>query len=105
MRYFTDEKFKYLGKEDRDIIAQEFDFLDTIDLTPLIYEAVDESYDIHTIMDIIEHRYGEQYGKEDFIFNYIDVFEFMNYLRDVYNVKFREAINYYPEGECFYERN
>jgi hypothetical protein len=56
-------------------------------------------------MDIIEHRYGEQYGKEDFIFNNIDVFEFMNYLRDVYNVKFREVINYYLEDECFYERN
>ena len=54
-------------------------------------------------MDKIEDRYCEQYGKEDFIFNNIDAFEFMNYLRDVYDVKFREIINYwgiinyYPE--------
>lgn len=29
--------------------------------------------------------------------DYIDAFEFMNYLRDTYNVTFREAINYYLE--------
>ena len=48
-------------------------------------------------MDKIEDRYGEQYDKEDFIFNNIDAFEFMNYLKDIYNVRFREVINYYPE--------
>ena len=46
MRYFTEEKFKYFGKSDRDIIAQEFDFLDTIDLNDLINEALDNSYTI-----------------------------------------------------------
>ena len=97
MRYFTEEKFKYLGKSDRDIIAQEFDFLDTVDLNDLINEALDNSYTIYDIMDKIEDRYGEQYDKEDFIFNNIDAFEFMNYLRDVYNVTFSEVINYYLE--------
>jgi hypothetical protein len=97
MRYFTEEKFKYFGKSDRDIIAQEFDFLDTIDLNNLINEALDNSYTIYELMDKIEDRYGEQYDKEDFIFNNIDAFEFMNYLRDVYNVTFSEVINYYLE--------
>jgi hypothetical protein len=97
MGYFTDEKFKYFSKESRDTIAQEFDFLDTIDLDDLINEALDNSYTIYELMDKIEDRYGEQYGKEDFIFNNIDAFEFMDYLRDVYNVTFREVINYYPE--------
>lgn len=97
MGYFTDEKFKYFGKADRDIIAQEFDFLDTVDLNDLINEALDNGYTIYELMDKIEDRYCEQYGKEDFIFNNIDAFEFMDYLRDVYDVRFREAINYYPE--------
>jgi len=82
MEYFTEEKFKYLG---------------TIDLDDLINEAIDNSYTVYDLIDKIEDRYCEQYGKEDFIFNNIDAFEFMNYLRDVYNVKFREVINYYPE--------
>lgn len=88
MRYFIDEKFK---------------FLDTIDLDDLINETIDNSYTVYDLMDKIEDRYCEQYGKEDFIFNNINALEFMNYLRDVYDVKFREIvnywgiINYYPE--------
>lgn len=105
MRYFTDEKFKFLGKKDRDIMAQEFDFLDTVDLNDLINEAFDNSYTIYELMDKIEDRYGEQYGKKDFIFSNINAFEFMDYIRDVYKVRFSEVINYYPKGECFYGRN
>ena len=89
MGYFTDEKFKYL---------------DTIDLDDLINEAIDNSYTVYELMDKIEDRYGEQYGKEDFIFNNINAFEFMNYLRDTYNVTFREIINYWEIINYYPER-
>jgi hypothetical protein len=97
MRYFTNEKFKYLSKEDRDLIAQEFDFLDTIDLKPLIYEAIEEGYDLYTVMEMIEDKYSDEYEKEDFIFNNIDISEFRTYLKEKYHMNVREVTEYYIE--------
>ena len=97
MRYFTNEKFKYLSNEDRNLIAQEFDFLDTIDLKPLIYEAIEEGYDLYTVMEMIEDKYSDEYEKEDFIFNNIDFSEFRTYLKEKYRVNIREVTKYYIE--------
>lgn len=97
MRYFTNEKFKYLSKEDRDLIAQEFDFLDTIDLKPLIYEAIEEGYDLYVIMEMIEDKYSDEYGKEEFIFNNISISEFSTYLKEKYHKNIREVTEYYIE--------
>ena len=65
-------------------------FLDTLDLTKFIKSGKA----IYEIMDEIEDKYGEQYTEECFIFNNMDCYDFMKYLKEKYKVNFRD-INYY----------
>ena len=63
---------------------QEKAFLDTLDLTPLLIKGKD----IYDLMEEIEDKYGVLYEKEDFIFNCMDCYDFMLYLKNKYNLYF-----------------
>ena len=65
-------------------------FLDTLDLT----EFINKGKKIIDIMDEIEEKYGTQYTKEDFIFNCMDSYDFMLYLKDKYKLHIVEKTSY-----------
>ena len=48
------------------------------------FPGFEEGISGYELMDKIEDRYGEQYDKEDFIFNNIDVFELYNYYQELH---------------------
>ncbi|WP_304393188.1 hypothetical protein [uncultured Clostridium sp.] len=70
---------------------KEFEFLDSIDLKPYLKEWAD----IYDVRDKIEEDYGKDYC-EPFIFNCIDIEEFMDYLKRRYKNKvyFNEHTTY-----------
>ena len=65
-------------------------FLDTLDLT----EFISKGKKLTDIMDEIEEKYGTQYTKEEFIFNCMDSYDFMKYLKERYKIGCRE-VSYY----------
>lgn len=69
---------------------KEKSFLDTLDLT----KHINSGKKITDIMDEIAEEYGEQYQEESFIFNCMDSYDFMWYLKDRYNINCRE-VSYY----------
>lgn len=71
-------------------LAEEIAFLNTIDLTPYLVKGEN----INNIMDTIENKYGDKYKKESCIFNNMDSYDFMNYLKTKYGTKFYE-VSYY----------
>lgn len=65
-------------------------FLDTLDLKPYLKPHTD----IATIMDKIQDIFGHKYKEEKFVFNCMDQFEFMDYLRQKYDISFYEYCEY-----------
>ena len=57
---------------------KEKNFLNALDLTSFISSGKR----IVDIMDEIEDKYGEYYKEESFIFNCMDSYDFMKYLKD-----------------------
>lgn len=69
---------------------KEKNFLNTLDLTNFISSGKR----IVDIMNEIEDKYGEHYKEESFIFNCMDSYDFMEYLKDRYKINCRE-VSYY----------
>ena len=67
-------------KESMEWIKKEQAFLDTKDLKPFLISEKS----ISQIMDEIEEKFNEDYLLEDFIFNCMDKFDFMDYLKKRY---------------------
>lgn len=90
------ERFSYLDEQAQKYIKQEFDYLDSLDLTTIVEEAIRMHVDIWWIMEAIEDAYGEDY-EENFIFNYINSGDFMNYLSEKYDCVRRSYSIYYVD--------
>ena len=68
----------------------EFKFLDSLDIASMI----EQHSDLHELMTYIETKYGSKYKKEDYIFNYIDHIDFLDYLQKRYNINVYERTRY-----------
>lgn len=90
------ERFRYLDEQAQKYIKQEFDYLDSLDLTSIVEEATRMHVDVNWIMKAIEDTYGENY-EETFIFNYIDSSNFMDYLTEKYDCVRRSYSIYYVD--------
>lgn len=77
-------------KESLALQKQEIEFLNTLDLTPLLTSGKD----IYNLMDEIEDKYGDLYKKESFIFNCMDSYDFILYLKNKYNLHIIEQTSY-----------
>lgn len=64
--------------------AKEKAYLDTLDLKPFIKK--DKS--IYDIMSEIEDKYNDGYTEESDMFNYLDHWDVINYLRNRYKINF-----------------
>lgn len=73
-------------EESKKLQEQEFKFLDTKDLRPLLTK--DKTID--NIADDISRLYDNEYKEEEFVLNVIDTNELAEYLEKRYGVKFRE---------------
>jgi len=111
--FYTEEKFKYLPEKDRALIKQEFDFLDTLDLYPILEIARQEQFSIHKVMNYIEDIYECAYSKfitdtngiDDFCFNEIVDDEFLEYIEQQYPFKRETAeISYITSSWDFHTK-
>ena len=102
--FYNEEKFKYLPEKDRALIKQEFDFLDTLDLYPILEIARQEQFSIHKVMNYIEDIYESDYIRftlnycgisEPYIFNNISNDEFIEYLREQYHLVCSTSEDFY----------
>ena len=64
--------------------AKEKAYLDTLDLKPFIKK--DKS--IYDIMSEIEDKYNDGYTEESDMFNHLDHWDVINYLRNRYKINF-----------------
>ena len=94
-RYWNEDRCKYLYDEDREWLEKEFDFLDTLDLTPMIDKAIENGDSVSALMQNIEDEYGKNYYDEDFIFNCMPEFEFVTYLSEQYNIRYTNRVEFY----------
>lgn len=78
-------------KESLDWQRKEQAFLNTLDLIPYL----DKDKSISDIMDIIEDRHNNEYTEEEYIFNYMDSWDFIKYLEERY-----PSFQYYEYSEC-----
>ena len=74
---------------------QEFNFLKTLKLPASYFKGY-----VHEIMDKIEDEFITQYREnqeidDPYIFNAIDEWEFMDWVKDNYNIKWDEEIRHY----------
>ena len=77
-------------KESLALQKQEIEFLNTLNLTPLLTSGKD----IYDLMEEIEDKYGNLYEKESFIFNCMDSYDFVKYLKDKYKLHIIEKTSY-----------
>lgn len=82
-------------KESKKLQAQEFKFLDSKDLAPLLCKGrtIDE------IADAISRLYDDEYNEEEFVLNVIDNYELAEYLENKYGVKFIERTELVLSGD------
>lgn len=73
-------------EESKKLQKQEFKFLDSKDLAPLLHKG----RTIADIADAISRLYDDEYTEEDFVLNVIDNYELAEYLENKYGVKFIE---------------
>lgn len=82
-------------------VKQEAAFLDTLDLLPIFKTVATETWTVHDYMQYIEDHYIDEYNKiypdADFIFNYMDSYEFAGYIKDRYGINTREVT------ECYFD--
>ena len=106
--YYDEERFKYLPEKDRILIKQEFDFLDTLDLSPVLMIAKEERFSIRKVMNYIEDIYESDYIRftlnycgisDSYIFNSISDSEFIEYLKVQYHLVCSTSEDYYIEYE------
>lgn len=71
--------------------AKEQAFLDTIDLIPYL----NKDKNISDIMDLIEDEHNNEYIEEEYIFNCMDSWDFIKYLKKRYpNFQYYEYSEY-----------
>lgn len=78
-------------KESLEWQAKEQTFLNTIDLIPYLQK----DKNISDIMDLIEDAYNDEYTEEEYIFNCMDHWDFIKYLKKRY-----PNFQYYEYSEC-----
>ena len=102
--YYDEERFKYLPEKDRILIKQEFDFLDTLDLSPVLMIAKEERFSIRKVMNYIEDIYESDYIRftlnycgisDSYIFNNISDSEFIEYLKVQYHLVCSTSEDFY----------
>ena len=93
--YFSEEKFKNRPENIRNLLKQEFDFLDTLDLYPILQLVRLKEIPISELMCFMEEIYRgyyEQYVEKingietDYIFDAIDEDDFVDYLKHQYGL-------------------
>lgn len=77
-------------KECQEWQAKEEAFLDTIDLLPYL----EKDKNISDIMEAIEDKYGNRYTEEEYLFNNMDHWDFIEYLKKRYS-----SFQYYEYSE------
>lgn len=75
-------------EDSKKLQEQEFKFLDTKDLKPLLTKG----RTITDIADDISRLYDSEYEEEDFVLNVIDMCELAEYLSNRYGVQFTERV-------------
>jgi len=77
--------------------SQEFDYLDSLDLSVILCANVDKSCE--EIMKIIEDKYEEdylsKYPNDEMLFGSISVSDFVNYIQYRYGISHTETITHY----------
>lgn len=87
-------------EESKKLQEQEFNFLDTKDLRPLLTEG----RAVSDIADDISELYDSEYTEEDCVLNVIDNNELAEYLENRYGIKFIERVELILHGKVF-DRN
>ena len=77
-------------RENLKMIAKEKEFLDTLDLKPLLIKGTK----ISDLMDEIKEKYNPDDKEELYLFDNMDSYDFMDYLKDRYKTRFQE-VSYY----------
>lgn len=83
--------------ESKGLQEQEFKFLDTKDLKPLLTEG----RTVSDIADDISELYDSEYTEEDCVLNVIDNNELAEYLENRYGIKFIEKVELVLHGKAF----
>ena len=88
------EYFRMSMKEINDLMIQEFAFLDTKDLTPLLEKFKNSTLDefMDRVEQIYEKEYLKKYPNDSYLFNAIDKYDFEIYLKDKYKINKRSEI-------------
>ena len=90
------EKYRNWLKEHDMIAYQEFDYLDTINLSTIICANSEKT--CHEIMQIIEDEYEDDYlsnfPNDEMLFNSISENDFVEYIHWRYNIPVTEEITY-----------
>lgn len=87
--------------ESKRLQEQEFNFLDTKDLRPLLTEG----RTVSDIADAISELYNSEYTEEDCVLNVIDNNELAEYLENRYGIKFIERVELVLHGKAFNVNN
>lgn len=92
------ENYKKLLRQQHDFLgSQEFDYLDSLDLSVILCANSDKT--CREIMDIIEDKYEEDYlskhPNDEMLFNSISESEFIDYIKCRYGISHTEIITKY----------
>lgn len=87
--------------ESKRLQEQEFNFLDTKDLRPLLTEG----RTVSDIADAISELYNSEYTEEDCVLNVIDNNELAEYLENRYGIKFIKRVELVLHGKAFNVNN
>lgn len=86
-------------EESKKLQEQEFKFLDTKDLRPLLTEG----RTVSEIADDISELYDSEYTEEECVLNVIDNNELAEYLENRYGIRFTERVDLVLHGKAFDE--
>lgn len=95
VNYYNEEKFRDRPETVKNLLRQEFDFLDTLDLYPILQLTRLKEIPISELMCFMEEIYRgyyEQYIEKvdgietEYIFSIIDEDDFVDYLKQQYKL-------------------
>lgn len=91
------EKYREWLKDYDPLAAQELDYLDTLDLEPIIRNNIDSP--VWKIRELIaeqyEEDYLEKYSNDEELFNSLPEDEFVDYINWRYGIRYHEEVTYY----------